>query len=164
MTAEQKAQMVSTVNSPVVKDLGWAFGVIGPTLVIAVVAVLYFGLFTLVGREAGFRAFFAVTSFAFLPIILRNIAAGLTVLVVPQSQIMLDEIGNIGPAVFLDRTGVSKYLFAAAVQVDVVSLWILTLMVIGYGFLLRKSVSKLARVCGVFSLWLVYVAMKIAFA
>src|ERR1019366_2024174 len=55
MTAEQKAQMVSTVNSPMVKDIGWVFGVIGPTLVIAVVAVLYFGLFTLVGREAGFR-------------------------------------------------------------------------------------------------------------
>ncbi len=155
---------MSAVNSPVAKGFAGVIAVIAPTLSILVVTVVYFGLFTLVGREAGFRSFFAVTAFAFVPSLIRSIAAIVAVLVVPQSQLMLDEIGNIGPAVFLDRTAVSKYVFAAVSQVDVISFWILILLVIGYRFLLRKSVSPAVRFLGVFAIWGVYVACRIALA
>jgi len=120
MTDAQKTQLLSIYNGPFAKVGSGVVALIGPTLTVLVVTVIYFGLFTLIGREGGFRSFFAVTAFAFIPNILRTIAGILTILIVPQSQLSLDEIGNIGPSVFLDRTAVSKHLFAAASQLDLV--------------------------------------------
>jgi Yip1-like protein len=149
---------------PVVRGFAVGGAVFGPTVMILLVTVIYFGLFTLLGREGGFKSFFAVTAFAFVPSIVRNAAATLTVLVVPQAQIMPDEIGNIGPAVLLDRGAMSSKLFAAIAQIDVVSLWILALLVIGYRFVTRKSVGVLARTVCVFGVWLVYVAFRVTIA
>jgi uncharacterized membrane protein len=163
-SAEQRERMLAMMNGPVPRAFGAISAVVAPTVTVVLVAVIYFGLFTLLGREAGFKAFFAVTAFAFVPSIVRTAAAVITMTVVPQSQLMLDELGNIGPAVMLDRGAVSSKLFAAVAQIDVVSLWILALLVIGYRFVSRKGVSVVARTVCVFGVWLVYVAFRVAIA
>jgi hypothetical protein len=163
-SGEQRERMLAMMNGPAVRAFGAISAVVVPTVTVLLVAVIYFGLFTLLGRESGFKAFFAVTAFAFVPSIVRTAAAVITMTVVPQSQLMLDELGNIGPAVMLDRGAVSSKLFAAVAQFDVVSLWILALLVIGYRFVSRKSVSAVARTVCVFGVWLVYVAFRVAFA
>src|SRR5262245_26782718 len=121
-TAEQRERLMSVMNGPAARTFGAVSAVVVPTLTVVLVALVYFGLFTLLGREGGFKAFFAVTAFAFVPSIVRTAAAVITMMVVPQSQLMLDELGNIGPAVLLDRSAVSGKLFAAVAQIDVVSL------------------------------------------
>jgi hypothetical protein len=164
LSAEQRERMLTMMNGPVGRGFGAVSAIVIPTLMVGIVALIYFGLFTLLGREGGFKSFLAVTAFAFVPSIVRTAAAVLTMMIVPQSQLMLDELGNIGPAVLLDRGAVSTKLFAAVAQIDVVSLWILALLVIGYRFVTRKSVGVLARSVCVFGVWLVYVCFRVVIA
>jgi len=164
MTPEQRAQAMQFANNPVFKILTVVAGSVFPTLMVLAIAAIYFGLFTLVGRSGTFKAFVAVTAFAFIPGLVRTIATILTVVIVPQSQIMLDELGSIGPSLMVDRVGMSPKLFAALSQLDVVSIWILSLLVIGYGHLTSKGVSAATRAVCVFGVFLVYVGFRVALA
>ena len=112
LSDEQKARVRQQMNSPIVKGLTFASTVIGPLLLIAIVAGVYFALFTMLGREGSFKAFFSITAFAFVPSIFRQLAAVLSAFFVPPSSLMPDELGSLSPAVFLDRDSVSPVLFA----------------------------------------------------
>ena len=124
-----------------------------------IVAAVYFALFSMLGRDGGFKAFLSITVYAFIPTVLSQIAGVVRAYTVPSSALMLDEIGSLSAAVFVDRDAVSPAIFTLANSVDVVSIWILSLLVIGYGFLARKTLSKTTRtiaVVAVFLLWIVF--------
>jgi hypothetical protein len=164
LSDEQKAQFRQRMNSPIVKGFTIAASVINPLILVLVVAAIYFGVFTLLGREGSFKAFFSITAFAFVPGIFRQLAAVLAVSFVPSSALMLDELGSLSPAVFIDRDSVSPVVFTILNSIDLISIWILTLLVIGYGFLTRKTLSKTTRAIAVVSIFLVYVAVRVAYA
>ena len=159
-----KEQIRQRMNSPAVKGFTLASTVLGPLLIMAVVSVIYFALFTMIGREGSFKAFFSITAFAFVPGIFRQLAAMLTAFVVPSSSIMPDELGSLSPAVFLDRDSVSPVLFAGVNMIDLVSIWILILLGIGFGFVTRKSLSKTMRASAVFGVFLVYALLRLGLA
>jgi hypothetical protein len=162
LTQEQKDRIIQASTSGFARTFALVASAVGPALSIACVALVYFAIFTLVGRNGTYRAFFAVTAFAFVPLVIRHIAGAITVSVVPQSSLQVDEIGSISPSIFLDRDAVSPALFAAFNQLDVVSLWILALLVIGYRFVVPKDVSTTTRAACVFGVWLVWFALKMA--
>jgi hypothetical protein len=164
MTEDRKQQIRNFVKAPVYKVLTQVAAIIGSILLITITCVLYFALFTMLGREGSFTAFFSITTFAFIPIIFRQLAALVTVFVVPVSGIMPDELGSLSPAVFLDRSAMSPVLFAAVNSIDLVTIWILVLLIIGYRFTVRKSLSTVTRAVSVVSLFLVYVALRLAYA
>jgi len=164
LSDEQKTQIRQQMNSPVVKNFTFGSVVIGPLLMILLVAGIYFALFTMLGREGGFKAFLSITAFAFIPTIFRQLAAVFSAYVVPPSSLMPDELGSLSPAVFLDRDSISPVLFAGVNMIDVVSVWVLILLVIGYGFVTRKSLSKASRAAAVFGVFLVYVALRLGSA
>jgi len=164
LSDEQKDLLRKQMNSPIIKGFTIASTVIGPAIMIALVAVVNFALFTMLGREGGFKAFFSITAFAFVPTIFRHLAVVLSAFVVPASSIMPDELGSLSPAVFLDRDSVSPVVFAFVNAIDLVSIWVLTLLVIGYGFVTRKSLSKMTRAAAVVGIFLVYLALRLAFA
>jgi hypothetical protein len=164
LSDEQKTQIRSQVNSPIVKGFTAVSVVVGPALVIVIVAAIYFALFTMVGREGGFKAFLSITAYAFVPSIFRSLAAMLSAFFLPTSAIMPDELGSLSPSVFIDRTAVSPAVFTAVSAIDLVSIWILVLLVIGYGFVTRKSVSKVTRAGVVVGVFLVYVVLRVGFA
>lgn len=164
MTEDRKVQVRNLVHSPVYKVLTQVAAVVGSLVLITITCVLYFALFTMLGREAGFKAFFSITTFAFIPIIFRQLAALVSVFVVPVSAIMPDELGSLSPAVFLDRSAMSPVLFAAVNSIDLVNIWILSLLIIGYRFTVRKSLSTVTRAVSVVSLFLVYVALRLGYA
>jgi hypothetical protein len=164
LSNEQKDRIRQQMNSPAARVFGIISTVVAPIMIVLIVASIYFGIFTIVGREGGFKAFFAITAFAFVPIIFRQGAAVLSAFVVPASSIMPDELGSLSPAVFLDRDSISRGLFAAVNMIDVVSLWTLCLLVIGFGFVTRKGVSKTARAGTVFGVFLIYAVFRIILA
>ena len=164
LSDEQKNQMRQRIDSPGVRVFGIISAAIGPVFIVLIVTSVYFGIFTIVGREGGFKAFFAITAFAFVPLIFRQGAAVLSAFVVPASSIMPDELGSLSPAVFLDRDSVSRVVFATVNMIDVVSLWTLCLLVIGYGFVTRKNVSKAACAGTVFGVFLVYAVIRVMLA
>jgi len=164
LTNEAKEQLRQRVNSPAVQVVSLVSAGVGPVVLLLIVTVIYFGIFTMLGREGSFKAFFSITAFAFVPIIFRHFAAILNAFVVPSASIMPDELGSLSPAVFLDRDSVSRVLFTAVNMIDVVSIWILCLLVIGFGFVTRKSLSKAARAGAVFGVFLIYVMLRLLLA
>src|SRR5437667_3057330 len=145
LSDEAKEQIRQRVNSPAARTLTIVSTSLGPVLVLLIVAGIYFGLFTVVGREGSFKAFFSITAFAFVPTIFRHLTAVLNAFVAPPSSIMPDELGSLSPAVFLDRDSVSPVVFTGVNMIDVVSIWVLCLLIIGFGFVTRKSLSKTTR-------------------
>ena len=159
-----RARTKAQASSPTTLAFSIVLSAIAPVVLIAIVTAIYFGLFTILGREGSFKAFFAVTAFAFVPLIFRQLAAMLTAFVVPETSILPDELGAISPAIFLDRDSVSGGLFAAVNMIDLVSLWILVLLTIGFAFLIRRSVSIRTRAAAVFVPFLVYAGLRIGLA
>jgi hypothetical protein len=162
LSAEQRQQMVANSNGPLAHTFALVGAAITPWLYTTFLTLLFFGLFTFVGRDAGFKTFFVITALALLPLVLRYVATMLTVMIVPSSSIMPDEFGSISPSIFVDRTTVSKTLFTLLNQLDIVTIWILSLLVIGYRYATTKQVSVVARVGCVFGIWLVWVALRVA--
>ena len=156
--------MRQRLNSPIVKVLGVVSAVVSPAILVTILSGLYFALFTMLGREGGFKAYFSITAFACIPTVLRQIATVVQVFVLPVSQIMPDELGSLSPAVFLSRDSVSPVLFTAVNMVDLTSIWILSLLIIGYGFVTRKGLSKVARALTVVAPFLLYVALRLGLA
>lgn len=161
---QQKDLMRQQINSPIAKAFTFVSTAVSPVLIILVISVIYFGLFTILGRDGGFKSFTSITAFALVPLIFRQLAAVLSVFFLPSSAIMLDELGSLSPAVFLDRDSMSPVLFTAVSTIDLVSIWVLALLIIGYGFVTRKTLSKGLRAASVIGVFLVYVALRLALA
>jgi Yip1 domain len=161
MSVDQKAQMQKVMGGPVGKGIFFASAVFGSLVVIIVVAGVYFALFTMLGRDGGFKAFTSITAYAFVPIIFSQLAGLLRAFVVPSSSLMLDELGSLSAAVFLDRDAVSPVVFSAANSLDFINLWILALLVIGYKYVASKAMSTGTRTVAVVAVFLVYVALKL---
>jgi hypothetical protein len=164
MTDEQRTQMQKAMSLPVVRGGVIASAVIFPLIIVVLVAGVYFLVFTLLGRDGGFKAFLSITTYAFVPIIFSQLAGLLRAFVVPSSSLMLDEIGSLSAAIFLDRDAVSPVVFSAANSVDFTSLWTLALLAIGYKFVASKAMSKGTRVVAVVAVFAVYVALKLVSA
>jgi hypothetical protein len=163
-TDQQKDLMRQNMNLPVVKGFTFVTTVVGAIGLVVVIAAIYFALFTMFGREGNFRTFFSITAFAFVPLIFRQIAFVIAVFVLPSSSIMLDELGSLSPSVFLDRDATSPVLFTAVNMIDLVNIWILILLTIGYGFVTRKSLSRVTRAGVVIGVFLVYAVLRLALA
>ena len=161
LSDEAKDRIRQQVDSPAAWIFTMVFSGLRPVLVLLIVSGIYFSAFTIIGREGNFRAFFSITAFAFIPTIFRQIVAMLSALFVPSSSIMPDELGSLSPAVFLDRDSVSPMVFMGMNMIDIASIWTLSLMVIGFAFVTRKSVSRAARAGVVIGVFLVYAVVRI---
>lgn len=164
LTEELRDRIKEQANSPAQMAGRNVASVVFPVAFVALVAVIYFGLFTIFGRTGNYKAFLAVTAFAFIPLVFRQLASILSLFVVPESSIMIDELGSISPSVFLDRDAVSPVLFAAVGMVDIITIWVLSLLVIGFGFVTQKGVSTLNRAFVVVGVYMVYAMGRLGIA
>jgi len=135
--------------------------------VVVIVAGLFFAILGL-GRGVPFKPFLAVTAFAFIPGIVHSLAIIATVLTAEPTPEILERAGSISPVLFLDPASMSRALYVALGMVDAVSIWILALLIVGYGFVLRDRVSSALRifaVVGVYCVWsAIYVAIRVTLA
>ena len=156
MSDEAKDHLRQQIDSPATWIFTMMLSGIRPVLVLLIVSGVYFLVFTIIGRPESFKAFFAVTTFAFVPMIFRQSAIVLTACFVPSSSIMPDELGSLSPAVFLDRDSMSPAVFAMVNTIDIVSIWILALIIIGFEFVTRNAVSRAVRAGAVIGVFLTY--------
>jgi hypothetical protein len=154
LSEEERATMTNTAR--VLTPLFIASASIGTVIFITLAALIYFGVFTVIGRQAGFKAFYAVTAFAFLPMIFRSLAVALQVSLAAPSSIVMEELGSLSLAVFLDPSSVSRLVYGLATMVDVVSIWSVILLIIGFKYLTPRSVGVPLRATGVLSVYLVF--------
>jgi hypothetical protein len=135
-------------------------------LIVVIVAGLFFACLGW-GRGVPFKSFLAVTAFAFIPGIFHSLATVATVLTAEPTLETLQRAGTISPILFLDPSAMSRVTYLALGMVDAVSIWILALLIIGFGFILRDRVSPAFRiftVVGFYCVWsAVYVAIRHTF-
>jgi hypothetical protein len=160
LSEEAKNRLRQASDSPAAWIFAMVFSGLRPVVLLLVVSGIYFLIFTIWGRKGSFKAFFSITAFSFIPTVFRQIVVVLVAFLVPSSSIIPDELGSLSPAVFIDRDAVAPLLFTAINMIDVVSIWALSLMVIGFAFVTRKKVSGAARAGVVFGVFLVYAVLR----
>jgi len=167
--AEQRGQVISEEQraamsrmSSVMIPATIASATLGTAIFITVAAAIYFGVFTIIGRQGDFKAFYAVTVFAFLPLMFRSVVAALQATFVPPAQLVLEELGSMSLAVFLDPIAVSKLVYGIASVIDVISIWVAVLLIIGFKFVTTKSVTMPTRVAGVVVVYAAFSAIGVA--
>ena len=136
---------------------GFAVMVASIRTLVTVLAVA--GLFFLclgVGRGVGFKSFLSVTAFSFIPGILHSIVSVVVISTAEHTPQTLMLAGSLSPIRFLNPETVSARTYLLLSAVDVVSIWILALLIVGYGFILRNRVGLIPRVAVVgsaYCLW-----------
>src|SRR5437660_1057726 len=73
LSDEAKDRIREQINSPITLIFTIVFSGLRPLILLLIVSGIYFWAFTIVGREGSFRAFFSITTFTFVPTILRQI-------------------------------------------------------------------------------------------
>jgi hypothetical protein len=125
-------------------------GAIFTAILVTVAAGIYFGIFTVLGRDgSSFKAFYSVTLFAYIPLLLRQVAAVVQIYTVPPEQLDVNNLGSLSLAVFFERAEIGKVLYGLAGVVDVTSIWIMILLVIGYKHVTSKTVGTGLRATAV---------------
>jgi hypothetical protein len=126
---------------------GFAVTVASVRTLVTVFAVA--GLFFLclgVGRGATFKSFLSVTAFSFIPGIFHSIASVVVISTAERTPQTLMLAGSLSPIRFVNPESVSGATYLLLSTIDVVSIWILALLIIGYGFIVRDRVGLIPRV------------------
>ncbi len=144
--------------------VGLISAVLGPALITLIVSLLYLGIFSAAGRQGGFKAFLSVTAFAFLPTSLHHLAQSVMVLMPASEQLLPSQIGRLNVAVFLDPQAVSSGIYVAAGMIDVVSIWVLVLLTVGYRHVGSQRLTTWMVTGLVVGPWLLYAGLRIALA
>ena len=153
MTSARQQQRIALISASV-----------RPLLITAVATLIFFGCFSILGRTAGFKTFFSLTTFSFVPLAIRSLLSIVTLLIVAPSPRVLELTGGVSPAVFINPQSVSRLTYVGAGLLDLVSFWILALLVIAYGFVASPKVLTVHRVVVVVGVWLVYAALRLGLA
>ena len=153
MTAAREQQRIALISAAV-----------RPLIVTALAAAVFFGCLSIFGRTAGFKPIFSITAFCFIPLAIRSLLSIVTLIALSPSARLLELAGSLSPAVFIDPQSVSRITYVAIGLIDLISMWILALLVIGFGFVSAPHLKTGHRVAIVLTIWLVYVALRLGFA
>lgn len=138
---------------------GWA--VVGPTLVALLLAGVFWLSFKAFGWELSFPQSLGVTSHAFLPNCLSAILLVLFAMRLDRfNPADLGDLVRSNPAFLVDRPA-NPVLHSLLQSLDVFSIWVLVLLVVGYSVSAKVSRGKAAAI--VVSIWALYVLGKAGF-
>lgn len=128
---------------------------------IAIMAGILLISFKLFGGEGTFRQAFSVTSYAWLPLLVKGIIA--TLLLMRRESVTVSEMMTLvksNPAFLVDPE--RKAAVAFLTSIDVFSIFTIFLLVIGFAELARLKRSQSAAL--IITLWLLYVLGKTGLA
>jgi hypothetical protein len=131
-------------------------------ITLAIVAGAFLLAFRIFGGEGTFRQAFALTVYGWVPLAIGGIVTTIIVAtrgVVTQQEVVSMLRSNLG---FLVDSQDHKVLHTLLSQLDVFTIWTLSLFAIGYSFMSRLSRAAASGI--VIGLWLVVVLFKVAFA
>ena len=137
---------------------GYIWGLVGPTIIALLLALIYWVSFKAFGWDLKYRQSFGVTSHALLPYIGLSM---LLILFVTRVDIVnpadLGDMTHTNLGFLVDRT-TNPVLHSLAASLDVFTIWVLVLLVIGLAIAAKVSRKKAATV--VLSLWGLFVLGK----
>jgi hypothetical protein len=117
----------------------------GPIVIVLVVSGAFYLALGL-GKGASFKSFVAVTAFSFIPSVFHSIAKIAVLMTSERTPLTLLFAGSVSPVRFLNAGTIGQTSYFALSIVDVASIWVVALLVIGYGFALRDRVGLVPRI------------------
>ncbi len=162
MSAEMQRQIIRQ-QLGIVEVMAYVGAVAGTAVVLVAVAAMMLLMFRLAGAaDAGFRQFFSITSYSWLPFVLYQ---GLSLIVMAYGRPEDFDLKNplpFNPGWFLDP-GSPAWLVSLASSLDLFTFWVIGLLALGYSTAVRKVKfgTALALVAGT---WAMYVLVKTGWA
>jgi hypothetical protein len=136
------------------------FALIGPLIVAAILfAIFSFGF----GAEIPFGRALAIVFYSWLPTLIHSVLAVITLLLRSDTE-------NLNPnnlvatniAYFLDKASTSRILYGLAGALDVITIWCIILM--GIGFSVNAGARKVSRGGAIFTIFVLYLLYKLVFS
>jgi membrane protein, antimicrobial resistance system len=160
--SEERLQSIVETQARIGKYVGGVWGTLTPAFLSLLLAAIYLGIFKAFGWDMKFRQAFGVTTHAFLPAVLGTLVAA--PVIAQRDRIdprgMSDLVrSNLG---FLASREENPALHALLSSIDIFSIWVMALLVIGFSEAAGVSRGKAATV--VVSLWVLYVLGKVGWA
>jgi hypothetical protein len=144
-------------------QIGLVVATLGPAVVVFSVSGLFFAIYFFFGSRRSYTSYLSVTALAFIPSALYHLAQSVALVSASPQEIPSLQVGRLNMARILDPELVSSELFVAASMIDVISVWVIVLLVSGYRFLggdLSPHLSPIVVIGG----WVVYATLRIALA
>ncbi len=160
MSQQQMDQMREVFNNPYTIGVMYGASVLF-TLVTVIVAGLFFVIFLILGNRSSFMSFWSVTTFAFTPMLLSNIAGTAVMYTIPPAAMRLSQINVLSPAIFMDPEMVPGALYTLAQALSLTTIWVLVLLIIGYGVVASTRFGAGLRTVVVLTPWLFLVAIRV---
>ena len=145
------------ISSAVAKVFSYASPLLSviSLLIIAAVLLLVFRLF---GGEGDFRQAFSVVAYSWMPGIIKSIVV---IAIVAARSVSASDLATLlrSNLAFLVTMKDHPMLFVLLSSLDVFTIWLLALLIIGFAYVSRLSRSKSAAI--VISLWVVVTLFKL---
>lgn len=128
----------------------------------AILALILFGAFRIMGGDLGFKQAFSATLYAWVPLTIFSIV--LAVVVVLRKSVDPTEMATIvksNPAFLVDMKE-QPVLHSLLASLDVFTIWTVVLLIFGFAAASKFSRAKSAAI--VVALWVVMIVIKVGFA
>lgn len=160
MTPEQMDQAIRAADTPARKAIGYCISVIGPLIVLLVVAGVTLGGLSAAGAKVNYLQVLGATSYAWLPYSLLNLIMSTIILFVTPDRDSLDFRNLIATNVgaFLDKETTGKAILSIANSIDVISFALIAFLSYGYSKVSRLSFTTCLMI--VVGMWAIYVLGK----
>lgn len=155
---EKQLEMIISIQKPIV----YVSSVVMIPIAILIIAAVHMGGFRAFGGGGSFGQYFSVTVLAWMPLLVQSLIGQVVILTrksISVEQLQTAVMSNLG---FLTSPIDNPARFALLSSIDVFSIWVIVLLVIGF-----RIVSKLPRAQAigiVVVFWLIYVIGKTGMA
>lgn len=159
---EQRAQVIEQTAGRM--KYAWINGLVGGTVWLLIVSlVLMFVFRFFYSAEIRFKQSFSIVTWVFFATSLVTTPLTMVVLALKNDwNLNPQEVLQANLSLLLDKSTAAKTLWALLSSIDLVSIWIVVLLAVGFGVAARKSTG--AALWAVGTLWALLVLAKVGFA
>jgi Yip1 domain len=134
---------------------------VAPLVLVLVLAAIFLGIFNgLAGAKLGFKTSMGIVAYAYSPGIISGLLAILVISLKDPTTIDLQNIVASSAGAFLPSSS-PRWMVALLGSLDLFSFWYMILMAIGYSAAAPKKLSFMKAFAWIFSVWLIYVLVKV---
>jgi hypothetical protein len=164
MTPEQKAVMLDRQLklAPVIAYFG---AVVSPILGAAALAGLFLLVFNfLADAKTRYTTSLGIVAHAWLPLVISNLLGTVVIFLVKEPSLIDPQnlLGTNASALFSDNS--PAWLLNLVRSFDVITLWVIVLLAIGYSTASPKKLSFISALSSILGLWFVLVSLRVAIA
>jgi hypothetical protein len=163
LSAEQKEQQIEG-GAKFSPPFTYAIGLLGPILVVLIVALVMWGSYNLLGgASTNFGTSMGITSHAFLTGLVSSPLFILILYLKPYGTADLDNPVAANLAAVLPDDS-AKWLVALCKSIDLFSIWTLILLAIGFAATNPKKLKGSKTFSIAFSVWAAFVVLRVGWA